>query len=138
RLLRAVESGDHRVELLAHLETVGTLFVAVAAEVGALDEAGRTVFAGLDFQAAVADFEDGYGNHFAAAHRTARSGRAAGSGRTLFTLLHAQADAFLLDIDVAHHGLAFLALAVECQSALARDAPGDVGHVGHAADVAVQ
>jgi hypothetical protein len=62
RLLRTVETDDHRVELLADLEAVGTLLVAVAAKVAALDEAGGAVFAGLNFEAAVAHFEHGNGD----------------------------------------------------------------------------
>ena len=60
RLLRTVEAGDHGVELLADLEAVGALLVAVAAEVAALDEAGRAVVAGLHFEPAVANFEHGH------------------------------------------------------------------------------
>src|SRR3546814_6771790 len=37
-LLRAVEAGDHRIELLTDLIALGALFVAVAAKVRALDE----------------------------------------------------------------------------------------------------
>src|SRR6185436_13873911 len=39
-LFRTIEADHHRVELLADLEALGALFVAVAAEIGALDEAG--------------------------------------------------------------------------------------------------
>ena len=53
-LLRPVEADDLGVELLADLEALRTLLVAVAAEVGALDEAGRAVVADLDFEPAVA------------------------------------------------------------------------------------
>jgi hypothetical protein len=38
-LLRPVEADHQRVELLADLEALGALLVAVAAEIGALDEA---------------------------------------------------------------------------------------------------
>ena len=65
RLLRAVEADDHRVELLADLEALRTLLVAVAAKVGALDEAGRAVVADLDLEPAVADFEHGDGDRLA-------------------------------------------------------------------------
>src|SRR5690242_17125096 len=53
RLLRTVEAGDHRVELLADLEALGALLVAVAAEIGALDEAHCAVVADLHVQARV-------------------------------------------------------------------------------------
>ena len=48
-----------RVELLADLEALRTLLVAVAAKVGALDEAGRAIVADLHFEPAVADLEHG-------------------------------------------------------------------------------
>src|SRR3546814_2324214 len=62
RLFRAVEADDHRIELLADLVTLGALFVAVAAKVGALDEAGGAIVASLNFEAVVADFENGDGD----------------------------------------------------------------------------
>src|SRR6187397_3131113 len=63
-LLRAVEAGNHRVELLPDLEAVRSLLVAVAAEIRALDEAGRAVVARLHFETAVADLEHGHGDDF--------------------------------------------------------------------------
>src|SRR3546814_4076378 len=54
--LAAVETDNHRIDLLAGLEAVGTLFVTVAAKIATLDEASCTVFTGLDFKAAIADF----------------------------------------------------------------------------------
>ena len=63
RLLGTVETGHHRVELLADLETLRTLLVAVAAEVAALDEAGCAVVTRLHFQTTVGDRENGDGNH---------------------------------------------------------------------------
>ena len=60
-LLRAVEADHLGIELLPHLEALGALLVAVAAKVGALDEAGRAVVADLDVEPAVADVADGDG-----------------------------------------------------------------------------
>jgi hypothetical protein len=48
RLLGAVEANNHCVELLADLETLRTLLVAVAAKVAPLEEARRSVVADLD------------------------------------------------------------------------------------------
>jgi hypothetical protein len=53
-------------------------------------------------------------------------------------LLHAERDALLLGVDVEHDRLHHLALAVQVERVLARDAPGDVGHVDHAVDVVVE
>src|SRR3546814_16685805 len=60
--LAAVETDNHRIDLLAGLEAVGTLFVTVAAKIATLDEASCTVFTGLDFKAAIADFKNRDGN----------------------------------------------------------------------------
>ena len=43
RLLRTVDPGDLGIELLSDLEAFRTLFVAIAAKVGTLDEARRTI-----------------------------------------------------------------------------------------------
>src|SRR5690606_2640173 len=134
RLLRTVEADDQRVDLLAHLEAVRTLLVAVAAEVGPLDEARRTVVAGLNFEAAIADFEHGYRDHVVLL-QPARAG-AAGRRSALFELLHAQADTLLFDIDIENDRVDLLTLAVQRQRVLARNAPSDVRHVNHAVHVA--
>src|SRR3546814_20383581 len=55
RLFRAVEADDHRIELLADLVTFGALFVAVEAQVGAVEEAGGALCASLDFGRVVDD-----------------------------------------------------------------------------------
>src|SRR3546814_862427 len=129
--LRTVEADDHRVELLTDLIAFGALFVAVAAKVGALDEAGRTIVARLDFQPVVADFQNGDGDGLVLLQR-ARTGAGADGGRALLKLLDAQADAFLLDIDVQDDDLHHLALAVKVQRFLTRDDPSDIRHVNHA------
>src|SRR3546814_3066983 len=107
-------------------------------KVGALDEAGGAIVASLSFEAVVADFEDGDGDDVVLLHRTGGSGAAANGRSTLFKLLDAEADAFLLDVDVENDDLHGLALAVEVQRFFARDAPRDVRHVDHAVDVARQ
>src|SRR4029078_9088170 len=74
------------------------------------------------------------------------AGAAAGAGRArrsstrtaAFELLDAERDALLLDIDVEHLRLDRLALAVKRERFLAGNAPGDVGHVDHAVDVAFE
>src|SRR6185369_9767945 len=52
--------------------------------------------------------------------------------------LHAEADALLLDVDIEDLRLDGLTLAVKRQRFLARHAPGDVRHVNHAVDVALE
>ena len=61
-----------------------------------------------------------------------------GTSAAALELLHAEADALLLDVDVEHLRLDRLALAVKLQRLLARHAPGDVRHVDHAVDVALE
>ena len=66
-----------------------------------------------------------------------RAGAALGDAAAL-ELLHAERDPLLLDVDVEHDRLHHLALAVQVQRLLAGHAPGDVRHVDHAVDVAVE
>src|SRR3546814_1078245 len=102
-----------------------------------LDEAGRTIVARLDFKPVVADFQNGDGDGLVLLQR-ARTGASADGGSALLKLLDAQADAFLLDIDVQDDYLHHLALQVKEQRFRARDAPSDIRHVNHAIDVAGQ
>ena len=57
-LLRTVEADHHRVELLADLEALGALLVAVAAEIVALDEADRAVVADLHVEPGILDLRE--------------------------------------------------------------------------------
>src|SRR3546814_18628792 len=77
-LLRLVEAGHHRVELLADVETLRLLLVAIARQVRAPDEAGRAIVADLHFKAAVADFPPRDGDDLV----LARARRGPGSGRS--------------------------------------------------------
>src|SRR6476646_9114473 len=94
-LLRTVEADYHRVELGADLEAVGALFGAVAAEVAALGEPGRAVVTDAHFEHGDRDDVVLLDRAGTAAGRisTAASGR-----RAFLELLHAEADALLLDI----------------------------------------
>jgi hypothetical protein len=114
-----------------------TLLVAVAAEIGALDEAGRAVVADLNLEAAVAHFEHGHGDGLVLVDAGGACAAALGDAAAL-ELLHAEADPLLLDVDVENHGLHRLALAMQVERFLAGHAPGDVRHVDHAVDVAVE
>src|SRR3546814_8344749 len=115
RLRRPVEARDLRVELLADVEAFRTLLVAVAAEIGALDEAGRAVLARLHFEARIADFEHGDGDDRALVHLAAGCRRAADRRGAALELLHAERDALLLGIDVEHDRFAGLALAMQVE-----------------------
>src|SRR3546814_11361211 len=59
-------------------------------------------------------------------------------GGAALELLHAERDALLLGIDVEHDRFDGLALAMQVERVLARNAPGDVGHVDHAVHIAVE
>src|SRR6185312_12425260 len=144
-LLRAVETDDHRVELLPDLEALRPLLVAVAAKVAALDEADRAVVADLNVESRILHLADSDGHRLALPHSAAsRSAAPAGTRArararaAALELLHAERDPLLLDIDVEHLRLDPLTLAVERKRLLARYAPGDVRHVDHAVDVAVE
>src|SRR5215218_5498184 len=144
RLLGAVEARHHGVELLADLEAFRTLLVAVAAKVGPLDEADRSIVANLDVETGVLDRADGDGDRLALADsadsrtRCSSSRTGTGANTAAFELLHTEADALLLDVDVEDLRLDRLTLAVELQRLLARHAPGDVGHVDHAVHIAFE
>src|SRR3546814_16663953 len=86
--LAAVETDNHRIDLLAGLEAVETLFVTVAAKIATLDEASCTVFTGLDFKAAIEDFKNRDGNGCALVKAAGR-GRKNCTRRTILKLLHA-------------------------------------------------
>src|SRR5207248_3106563 len=144
RLLRAIEADHHGIELLADLETLGALLVSVAAKIAALDEAGRAIVANLDVEARILNRTHSDGERFAFLD-TSSPGHAATCGApgrsassAALELLDAEADPLLLDVDVEHLRLDRLTLAVELQRLLARDSPGNVGHVDHAVDVALE
>src|SRR4051794_27902828 len=64
-LLRPIEADDHCVELLADLEAVGALLVAVTAKIAALDEAGDAVLTNLDVEPGVLNCAHDHGQGFA-------------------------------------------------------------------------
>ena len=141
RLLRTVEADDHRVEILADLEALRALFVAVAAKIAALDEADRAIVADLNVEPAswtARTMTVTVSPFLTAARGRAPPPRGAGTRAAALELLHAERDALLLDIDVEHLRLDRLTLAVKLERFLARNAPGDVRHVDHAVDVALE
>src|SRR5437868_11893830 len=109
-LLRAVKADHERIELLPDLEPLGTLLVAVAAEIGALDKTDRPVVADLNVEPGILDRANGDGQRVALLHPAGTSGRSAAragssSARAAaLELLHAERDPLLLDIDVEHLG----------------------------------
>src|SRR3546814_11074935 len=74
-LLRLVEAGHHRVELLADVETLRLLLVAISRQVRAPDEAGRAIVADLHLKAAVADFQHSAGDDLVLSPAGSGSGR---------------------------------------------------------------
>ena len=114
------------------------MFVAIAAKVGTLDEADGAIVANLHVEPAVLDRDDRDSGDSV----LGEAGRSAAAGgnrsATLFDLLDAKRDAFLFDVHVKHDRLDGVALVVQRQSFFARHAPGDVRHVDHAIDVAVE
>src|SRR5438445_5246953 len=78
--LRAIEADHHGVELLADLEALRTLLVAVAAEVPPLGETDRAIVADLHVEARILDRADGDRHNFALLDAAARSRAATGPG----------------------------------------------------------
>ncbi len=106
---------------------------AVTRQVGLADE-GRDrgfVLAEADFDAAGGEFRDLDGDGLALAVDVA-------SQRIAAQLLDAQADAFLLDVDVEHAGLDHFALLVAGHGFFTGGVPVDVRQVHHAVDVVVE
>src|ERR1700679_2910501 len=97
-----VDAGDHRVELVADAEALGTLVVAVARQVGAADE-GLHAVGQRRLDAAVVHFRHRDGDDATLLERGAAGARLL--HRIVGELLDTEADAFFLRIDVEHLGL---------------------------------
>src|SRR5229473_7666886 len=127
-----VELDHPRVDLFADSKTFGALVVAIARQLGPLDEGGEVGAGDLDLDAALLDLE-----HFAGHHRALLDIARLGKG-IAFELLDAERDALLLDIDIEHHGLDHVALLEVVDHLLARKLPVEVGQMDHAVDVALE
>ena len=131
-----------RSKLLPDLEPLGPLLVAITAKVATLDEADRAIVADLHVETSVLHRTNGDGNGVALLYATGSTGACARTRRNaaadILELLHAEADALLLDIDVEDLRRDGLTLAVKRQRLLARNTPCDVRHVDHAIDVALE
>src|SRR5258705_2590935 len=127
-----VELDHPRVDLFADGKTLGALVVAIARQLGPLDEGGEVGARDLDLDAAVLDLE-----HFAGHHRALLDVARLGEG-IAFELLDAERDALLLDIDIEHHGFHHVALLEVVDHLLARKLPVEIGQMDHAVDVALE
>src|SRR4051812_43944459 len=128
----AVEQDDAGIDLLADLEAVGTLVVAVAGELRTLDEGGQIPANDLHVDAGLLDLGDLGGDDVALLHV------GGGRHRVALELLDAERDALLLDIDVQHLGLDLVALLVLLDDLLARTLPVEIGEMDHAVHIAVE
>src|SRR5689334_237692 len=128
----AVEQDDAGIDLLADLEAIGTLVVAVAGELRTLDEGGQIAADDLHVDAGLLDLGDLGGDDVALLHV------GGGRHRVALELLDAERDALLLDIDVQHLGLDLVALLVLLDDLLARTLPVEIGEMDHPVDVAVE
>src|SRR4051812_8092952 len=132
----AVELGHAGIDLLADLEAVGALVVAIAGQIGAADE-------GVEIGAGDFHIETGllHVRHFAGddiALFEIAAGRAFRHRVGATELLDAKRDAFLLDIDVEHGRLHLVALLVFLDHLLARTLPVEIGKMDHAVHIAVE
>src|SRR5580704_4468354 len=127
-----VELDHPRIDLLADREAFGALVVAIAGELGALDEGGEVGADDLHLDTGFLHLEH-FAGHDRALLDVARFGE-----RVAFELLDAERDALLLDIHVEHHGLHHVALLVVVDHLLARKLPVEVGQMHHAVDVALE
>src|SRR4029077_14907718 len=128
----AVELGDAGVDLLADLETFGTLLLTIAPARRGLGERGELAAGELHIQAGFLDLGDLAGDDRSLLE-------IAGIGeRIALQLLHAKRDALLLHVDVEHLGADLVALLDLVDHLLARSLPIQVGEMDHAVDVAVE
>src|SRR5207244_564194 len=126
------ECGDAGIDLLADLEAVGALVVAVAGEFRALDERGHIGTDDLDLDARLLHLD-----HFAG-DDGALLEVAGALHRIALELLDAERDALLLDVDVEHDRVDLVALLELLDHLLARTLPVEIGEVDHAVYVAVE
>src|SRR5690606_7992802 len=136
----AVVLGDGCVDLFALAETLGTLVVAIAGEVGATDEGRDFAVRDANFDAAFVDVDDFGGDNSVLAQAT---GFAASSctrlGQIISSeLLDAEADAFLFDVDIENLGLDDIATVVVVESDFTGLLPVEVGQVNHAVHIAFE
>src|SRR5690554_1572779 len=132
----AIILGDAGVNLFALAETLRTLIVAIAAEVGTADEGSHFAVGETDFDAAIVDLGDGTGDDRTLADAAFGAGSVGDfAGRQL---LDAQADAFLLDVNIEDLGRNHVTAVVVFQSDFARLLPIEIGEVDHAVDIAVE
>src|SRR4029453_16218131 len=127
-----VELDHPRIDLLADGEALGALVVAIARQLGPLDEGGEVGADDLDLDAAFLDLE-----HFAGHHSALLDVTRLGEG-IAFELLDAERDALLFDIDIEHYGLDHVALLEVVDHLLARKLPVEIGQMDHAVDVALE
>src|ERR1700722_2334508 len=124
-----IDRDDLGVHLFAHGEAVRPLVGLVAREFGATDEAGQHI-AHLHFDAVRLDRGDHAGDNLPLVDRIQHRG-----GWIVLELLDAQADPFLLDVNIQDLGLDHLALLVVGHGQFAGLVPRQVGHVDHAVDI---
>src|SRR3954453_12821107 len=128
----AVEQDDPGIDLLADLEAVGALVVAVAGELRTLDEGGQIASDDLHVDAGLLDLGDLGGDDVALLHV------GGGRHRVALELLDAERNTLLLDIDVQHLGLDLVALLVLLNDLFARTLPVEIGEMDHAVHIAVE
>ena len=117
--------------MIAHLEALGALVLAVAGKVRTADEGFHAVV--FDLDAAILDRRHRDGDDRAALDPFHGLGH-----RVVFQRLDRQRDALLVDIDLLHDRLDDIALAEVLDGVLAAGIPRDVRQVHHAVDVAVE
>ena len=127
-----VEIGHHRIKLVANMETLGALVLAVARQVGTADKGRHIAIADRYFQATI-----GHRGHFAC-HRIATAQIGDALKRVTIKLFNAQADAFFFLIDVKHNRFHALAPIILRQSFIARSIPIEVGNMHHAVNLIIE
>src|ERR1700720_1072425 len=128
----AVDAGELRPGLCAHLEDRAGILHAIAAELGRAQLAIDAV-AEIDDRAARIDLL-----HHTLDDRALGVVGDIGGERVLRQLFDAERDALALRVDRQHHGLELLALLVVAHRLFARLVPGDIRQVHQSVDVALE
>src|SRR2546429_1681569 len=128
----AVDPGELRLDLIAHLEHRAGVLHPLTAELGGAQLALDAV-AQIDDRAADVDLL-----HHTLDDRALGVVGDIGGERILRQLFDAERDALALRVDRQHHGLELLALLVVAHRLFARLVPGDIRQVHQPVDVALQ
>ena len=105
-----VEIGHHGIQFIANMETLRTLVLAVARQIGTTDKGRDIAIADGNFQATI-----GHCGHFTC-HRVTAAQIGNALKRIAIKLFNTKADTLFFLIDIEHQSFHALTLIILCQS----------------------